>query len=199
MRSWLDPALVDTGLDSRAATFEKLATDDSLRIAWSKLLPTAVADASYTQVRQDIKSSDNAVFAVGDSSFPTKTYGVQVSQPLFRITDWVGVSQARAEVKQAAAELDTAYQDLVFRVADAYLGVLVSQDELTIRTLIGVCPGLDDADVPYWVIEPSKVQREAHHLVTVAYHLRQRIEQYLAVLDVNRRTGEARFEDDLPF
>ena len=71
--------------------------------------------------------------------------------------------------------------------------------ELTIRTLIAVRPGLDDADVPYWVIEPSKAQREAHPLVTVAYHLRQRIEQYLAVLDVNRRIGQARFEDDLPF
>ncbi|MDP7434264.1 MAG: hypothetical protein QF890_17030 [Myxococcota bacterium] len=45
--------------------------------------------------------------------------------------------------------------------------------ELTIPALIGLCPGLDDAAAPYWVIEPSKAQPEAHHLVTVAHHLRQ--------------------------
>jgi len=117
----------------QAAVYEKLATDDSLRIAWSKLLPTAAAEASYTRVRQDIKSSDNSLFAVGETSFPTKTYGVRMSQPLFRLTEWVGVSQARAEVKQAAAELDTAYQEMVFRVSDAYLEALVAQDEFDVR------------------------------------------------------------------
>ena len=119
----------------RAAIFEKLATDSSLRVAWSKLLPTAAAEASYTRVRQDIKSSDNNLFAVGATSFPTKTYGVRMSQPIFRMTEWVGVSQARAEVKQAAAELDVAFQDLLFRVSDAYLEALVARDELTLREL----------------------------------------------------------------
>jgi outer membrane protein len=117
----------------RAAIFDKLATDDSLRLAWSKLLPTAAADASYTRVRQDIKSSDNDLFAVGATSFPAKTYGVRMSQPLFRMTEWVGVSQARAEVKQAAAELDVSFQDLIFRTSDAYLEALVAKDELEIR------------------------------------------------------------------
>ena len=71
--------------------------------------------------------------------------------------------------------------------------------ELTIRTLVAAHPGLDDTDVPYWVAEPSRSQRQAHHLVTAAHHLRERIERYLAALDLERRSSDARFEDDLPF
>ncbi len=71
--------------------------------------------------------------------------------------------------------------------------------ELTIRTLVAVHPGLDDTDVPYWVAQPSRSQHQAQHLVTQADHLRRRIEQYLAGLDLDRRTGEPHFEDDLPF
>jgi hypothetical protein len=81
------------------------------------------------------------------------------------------------------------------------LGTLHALDhaiELTIRTLVAVHPGLDDTDVPYWVAEPSRSQREALHLVTAADHLREPIEQYLAGLDLDRRTS-ASFEDDLPF
>jgi len=53
----------------RAATFERLAEDSSLRIAWSSLLPNASAEAGYTKSRQDIQSSDNALFQVGSTSF----------------------------------------------------------------------------------------------------------------------------------
>ena len=48
--------------------------------------------------------------------------------------------------------------------------------ELALRTLVAVHPGLDDTDVPYWVAEPSRSQREAHPLVTAA-DLRERIER----------------------
>lgn len=117
----------------QAATFEKLAQDSSLRIAWSSLLPSLSGEASYAENRQQVQSSDNAVFAVGSTSFPVKTYGASLTQPLFRMTDWAEVSQARANVKQSAAELDLAYQDLVFRTADAYLSLLEAIDEHSLR------------------------------------------------------------------
>jgi len=116
-----------------AVTYEKLAQDSSLRIAWSRLLPSASAEAGYVQTRQSIQSADNSVFAVGSTSFPTTTYGASVTQPLFRMTEWADVAQARASVRQAAAELDLAYQDLVFRAADAYLSVLQAGEEYDIR------------------------------------------------------------------
>jgi hypothetical protein len=71
--------------------------------------------------------------------------------------------------------------------------------EITLRTLVAVYPGLDDTDVPYWVIEPSRAQREALHLMTAADQLRERIERYTALLELERRSSAARFEDDLPF
>ncbi|MBW2388568.1 MAG: TolC family protein [Deltaproteobacteria bacterium] len=115
------------------ATYEKLAQDNSLYIAWSSLLPSASAEASYIENRQVVQSSDNEVFAGGTTSFPVKSYGASLTQPLFRMTDWAEVSQARAGVRQAAAELDLAYQDLVFRTADAYLSVLEAREEYEIR------------------------------------------------------------------
>jgi outer membrane protein len=117
----------------QAATYEKLAEDNTLRIAWSNLLPEASAEASYTRTRQDVQSSDNQVFAVGSTSFPVKTYGATLTQPLFRMTEWAEVSQARAGVRQAAAELDVSFQDLVLRTADAYFSVLEAREELEIR------------------------------------------------------------------
>ncbi len=117
----------------RAATYEKLAQDSTLRIAWAKLLPSASAEAGYVRTRQSIQSSDNTVFAVGSTSFPVKTYGATLTQPLFRMSDWAEVSQARASVKQAAAELDLAYQDLIFRLADTYFSVLEAREEYEIR------------------------------------------------------------------
>ena len=117
----------------RAATYEKLAVDSSLRIAWSSLLPTASAQAGYTHTRQSVQSSDNTVFAVGATDYAVKTYGATLTQPIFRMTDWAEVSQARSNVKQAAAELDVAYQDVVFRTADAYLGALEAAREHDLR------------------------------------------------------------------
>ncbi len=117
----------------QAATYEKLAQDSSLNVAWSSLLPSVNAEAGYARNRQQVQSSDNAVFAVGSTSFPVKTYGASLTQPLFRMTDWAEVSQARATVRQSAAELDLAFQDLIFRTADAYLTLLETQDELGIR------------------------------------------------------------------
>lgn len=117
----------------QAATYEKLAEDNSLRIAWSSLLPSVNGEANYARNRQQVQSSDNAVFAVGSTSFPVKTYGASLTQPIFRMTDWAEVSQARSSVRQSAAELDIAFQDLVFRTADAYLSLLEAQDELAIR------------------------------------------------------------------
>jgi hypothetical protein len=71
--------------------------------------------------------------------------------------------------------------------------------ELTLRTLVSIHPDLDDPDVPYWVIEPSRARQAAHRLVMAASHLEARIQQYLAALNLDRQTDAARLKDDLPF
>jgi hypothetical protein len=71
--------------------------------------------------------------------------------------------------------------------------------ELAFRTLVSIHPGLDNPEVPYWVIEPSRDRQAAHRLVMAASHLEARIQQYLAALDLDQQTDAARIEDDLPF
>lgn len=117
----------------RAATYDKFAQDETLRIAWSRLLPSVTGNLDWSKQRQDIKSSDNSLFAVGTTSFPRTEFGARLTQPLFRLTEMSRVYQAKAETRKAAAEVDAAYQDLVFRVADAYFSVLGAEDELALR------------------------------------------------------------------
>jgi outer membrane protein len=117
----------------RAATYDKFAQDETLRIAWSRLLPSITGHLDWSMERQDVRSSDNTVFAVGSTSFPRTEYGARLTQPVFRLTEMSRVYQAKAETRKAAAEVDAAYQDLVFRVADAYFAVLAAEDELALR------------------------------------------------------------------
>jgi len=71
--------------------------------------------------------------------------------------------------------------------------------ELTFRTLVGAHPDLDDPDVPYWAIDPSRLRKAAHHLVMAASRLDARIEEYLTALELDRHTDADHLDDDLPF
>ncbi len=70
---------------------------------------------------------------------------------------------------------------------------------LTCRMLVSIHPDLNDPDVPYWAIDPSRTRLAAHRLVIAASQLQARIEGYLAALDLDRQTDAGRPEDDLPF
>jgi hypothetical protein len=70
------------------------------------------------------------------------------------------------------------------------------------RNLAGSISGgqvIDNPEAPYWAIDPSRARRLAHRLVMAASHLEVGIDEYLAELDLDRRTDAARLEDDLPF
>ncbi len=82
------------------------------------------------------------------------------------------------------------------RVALHALGQVL---ELTLRTLVSIHPDLDNPEVPYSAIDPSRARRLAHRLVLAASHLEVGIDEYLAALDLDRQTDAARLEHDLPF
>lgn len=71
--------------------------------------------------------------------------------------------------------------------------------ELMFRTLLSIHPGLDDPEVPYWALDPSRTRQAAHRLVLAAAHLETRIQEYLTALDLDQRTHAARPEDDRTF
>jgi outer membrane protein len=66
----------------------------------------------------------------GDQDFTTRVYAVTLSQPVFRMQNWIAIGQARQQVLQAEALLAGSHQDLTLRVAQAYFDVLLAQDNV---------------------------------------------------------------------
>jgi len=60
----------------------------------------------------------------------SRTYNIQLVQPLFRWQNWVQYQQGGQQTALAANRLSSAYQELLLRVAEAYFEVLNAQDVL---------------------------------------------------------------------
>ena len=88
----------------QAARYRYEAAKEAVPQARALLLPNIAVEAEYLDTEQDIRSSDNAVFAAGKTDFPTNRYGLTLSAPLFRMADWHGLKQSHAEVALALAE-----------------------------------------------------------------------------------------------
>lgn len=111
-----------------SARYEHQASREILKQAYSELLPSLSLEAAHIETRDDIKSSDNTVFATGATDYPTDTYTVALVQPVFKYTSIVGVSKAEEELKQSDARLLNAKQGLITRVAAAYFDALAARD-----------------------------------------------------------------------
>ncbi len=66
----------------------------------------------------------------GGDGYTTQTYAIELSQPLFRMQNWIAISQAQQQLLQAEANFNTAKQDLILRVSQAYFDVLLAQDNV---------------------------------------------------------------------
>ncbi len=119
----------DPSLD--AVRFGDVSAREGLRAAWSRFLPSLSFEYDYSHTRQEIRSTDNEVFAQGTSRFPTDEWAFNLVQPVLRLEDWANVPKAKANKRRTEFELVGAQQDLIFRSADAYFGVLASQDNLS--------------------------------------------------------------------
>ncbi len=64
--------------------------------------------------------------------YNTTNYVVTLSQPIFRLQNWIAIDQAHQQVLQAEAGLAGAGQDLILRVAQAYFDVLLAQDNVAL-------------------------------------------------------------------
>lgn len=114
----------------QAAIYQYEAIKESVPQAKAKLFPDLRLSYEHLDTEQDIKSSDNTVFGSGSTSFPTKTFGAVLTQPIFRFGDWQGLKQSHAKVSQAVADLTAARQRHLLRVSQIYLGVLAAEDDL---------------------------------------------------------------------
>lgn len=110
--------------DYRIAEYERLASEELYKQARSSMLPQASLTYVDTHSRQDIVSSDNAVFGSGRTNFPAKDLTVSVSQSLFNYEAMMKIKQSKFQIAMIDADFQAARQDLILNVADAYFAVV---------------------------------------------------------------------------
>ena len=66
------------------------------------------------------------------ADFNTHGYTVSLSQPLFRMQNWISYGQAGLQAKQSEAVFADAGQSLIARTAQAYFDVLLAQDNVAL-------------------------------------------------------------------
>lgn len=118
-----DPAL-------QAAQSKKQGIEEHRTQALARLLPSLTASAELSRTYQDIRSTDNSVFAAGSTDFDGNDYGLTLTQPVFHWDSIVAYKATEVEILRAEAEYQIAAQDLVLRVAEQYLKALAAQDQL---------------------------------------------------------------------
>ena len=109
----------------QSARAQYVANTEKLPQARSGYLPQVNASGNVFQ---------NYVYRSGapDLEFNTRSGALVLSQPVFRMQNWIAISQAEKVVLQAQAVLASAQQDLALRVAQAYFDVLLARDNVAL-------------------------------------------------------------------
>ncbi|MEZ0231384.1 MAG: TolC family outer membrane protein [Methylophilaceae bacterium] len=108
-----------------------LAAQEKVAQGKALYLPTATFSTNASHSDSDIRYINNSVFRNGGrESYETFGYGVNVSQPIFRMQNYLQYQQSKIQVSQADKQLILAQQDLILRTAQAYFDVLLAQDKI---------------------------------------------------------------------
>lgn len=111
----------DSGIAAARASYQ--AQQANIDVTRSQLLPqlNAFGDARHTD-----SNGPNR-----DDSYKTYSYGVELSQPLFRADAWFNYDASKFQSESARADYSLAQQQLILDVATAYFNVLRAEDNLT--------------------------------------------------------------------
>jgi outer membrane protein len=112
-----------------AARSNYAATQELLPQARSGLLPalSLLGNANYQKFNETVHIDPTLGQREFDQRFPLYGYSVQATQPLFRMQNWITFEQSKTQVGQGEYVLASAQQDLIIRVVQAYLDVLLAQ------------------------------------------------------------------------
>jgi outer membrane protein len=118
-----DAMVSDPVYQSARAQYQ--ANLERLPQARAGILPVIAGTASVfrNEVDREIAS---------DLGYTTRTFALTLSQPVFRLQNWIQITQAQQQVLQAEANLSLAQQDVILRVAQAYFDVLLAQDNVAL-------------------------------------------------------------------
>jgi len=118
-----DPQILGAG-------YTHAANRESVEEATGRMLPQVAFEYSRSNTDQEINESGNIFQPVGEDEFDTTDYSLTLTQPLYNRALYTGFKQAKADIQRSDAEFVSKQQDLILRVAQAYLEVLGATDEV---------------------------------------------------------------------
>ena len=92
------------------------------------LYPSITLSADYTDTNEE--TTGGSLLTPGIYEYNTKGYNLNLTQPLYRQKNYVGLRQADAQIAQALATFENAKQNLLLRVTTQYFAVLAAEDDL---------------------------------------------------------------------
>jgi outer membrane protein len=113
-----------------AARASWAAAQERLPQGRAGLLPSVSVSAFTQSNDREIDFRDPSIPNL-NSNFNSNSASVSLTQPVYRPQNFQAFEQAKTQVEQADAVLAQAAQDLILRVAQAYLDVLLAQDTVT--------------------------------------------------------------------
>ncbi|HQY22152.1 MAG TPA: TolC family outer membrane protein [Gammaproteobacteria bacterium] len=115
----------------QAAREGQLATQEAIPQARAQFLPVLNASATHLAYHQSPGTNASAPAPqTGDTHYNQSLYGLTLTQPIFYYQQWIQLSTAAAQVKQANATYAAAEQDLIVRTVQGYFNVLKARDTL---------------------------------------------------------------------
>ena len=114
---------------TQRAGYEKLAQGRSL------LLPSISLSANDTLNSSEIRfGGAAAAISPGSQNYNSYGFGLNLVQPLYRQQNHIIYSQAELQVALSETQFNTAKQDLILRVTQAYFDVLAAYDGVQLAT-----------------------------------------------------------------
>lgn len=112
----------------RAAEYRRQAADENKRQAWSGLLPQIDLSGSMTRGDSETEIMGQSV---SDVDVDNENYRLELRQALYSQSNYEQLDVARGQISEAEAVYQTAFQEFLLRVADAYFLVLTNIDNVT--------------------------------------------------------------------
>ncbi|HCP80244.1 MAG TPA: hypothetical protein DIT67_01125 [Octadecabacter sp.] len=93
-------------------------------------LPQISASAGYSQMDQEVVQSDNAVFNVGQASYPVTTLRVELTQPIFDLSRIFNIQLQTTARTVAEVEYIATVQRISFETFEAYVSAAQSRAKM---------------------------------------------------------------------
>ncbi len=91
------------------------------------LLPQITVSANTTANRRNYETRDSEIPAT-DDRYNSKSAQVNLTQPLWRRSNWIALAQSNVAVSQADFQLAAAEQDLLVRLTQAWFDAMLARD-----------------------------------------------------------------------